>query len=183
VNTRAIWAMPLANPLGYFQVCVGCLVVCVCLCACGSVCVWMGVLRAAAEWAPERVLCASQNRREENNWDPNRDFPYAQAGTSCMRTMTARAVNEIFREHAFQAAITFHGGMQAIAYEWGAPNHATAGSESPDERSQAQIASIMAAAAGVFQNQRYPHDRRVQMGEGHCAGARTRRDCVCARAG
>lgn len=34
-----------------------------------------------------------------------------------------RAVNEVWREHAFQLALTFHGGMVAMAYEWGSPNH------------------------------------------------------------
>lgn len=34
-----------------------------------------------------------------------------------------RAVNEMWRDHIFQMAVTFHGGMQAIAYEWGGTNH------------------------------------------------------------
>ena len=55
--------------------------------------------------------------------DPNRDFPYNQQPTQCMRTVTARVLNEVFRAHLVQTAITFHGGMQAIAYEWGAANH------------------------------------------------------------
>ena len=33
-------------------------------------------------------------RREENSMDPNRDFPYLQRPEKCMRTQTARAVND-----------------------------------------------------------------------------------------
>ncbi len=40
-----------------------------------------------------------------------------------MQTFVARALNELWLEHLFQLAVTFHGGMQAIAYEWGSPNH------------------------------------------------------------
>ena len=29
----------------------------------------------------------------------------------------------MFRRHVFQVGITFHGGMEAIAYEWGAPTY------------------------------------------------------------
>ncbi len=61
--------------------------------------------------------------REENGIDPNRDFPFAQEPDKCMRTFVGRALNEVWLEHLFQLAITFHGGMQAIAYEWGSPNH------------------------------------------------------------
>ena len=40
----------------------------------------------------------------------------------CMQTTAARAINELYREHLFQLALTFHGGMRAISYEWGSPN-------------------------------------------------------------
>ena len=63
-----------------------------------------------------------QNKREENGIDPNRDFPYGVDPKKCMRTTAARALNELYREHLFQLALTFHGGMRAISYEWGAPN-------------------------------------------------------------
>ena len=64
-----------------------------------------------------------QNTREENGIDPNRDFPYDTPASECMKTTAARAVNELWREHLFQLAITFHGGMRAISYEWGSNNH------------------------------------------------------------
>ena len=36
----------------------------------------------------------ASRRREENSMDPNRDFPYLQRPELCMRTQTARAVND-----------------------------------------------------------------------------------------
>ena len=55
--------------------------------------------------------------------------------------VAARAVNEVFREHLFQLAITFHGGMQAVAYEWGSPIHPKANHHdlSPDDTSQVAV--------------------------------------------
>ena len=74
----------------------------------------------------------SNNRREDyveyNNGkvgyeDPNRDFPYFNSMNSitkdCMKTIAARTVNELFREHIFINVITFHGGINAIGYPWG----------------------------------------------------------------
>jgi hypothetical protein len=61
--------------------------------------------------------------RTENGMDPNRDFPFNQDPAHCMTTLTARAINEVWRDNLVTSAITFHGGMQAIAYEWGSENH------------------------------------------------------------
>ena len=96
-----------------------------------------------------------QDRREENGMDPNRDFPIDQDPRYCMRTITARAVNELWREHMFQLAITFHGGMRSIAYEWGTTNHRY-NHISPDDSAQRAIGSIMSSYAGSFTG-RYPH--------------------------
>lgn len=59
------------------------------------------------------------NTREENGIDPNRDYPIDQQAELCMNTVCSRVVNELFRAHLFQVAITFHAGMEAIALEWG----------------------------------------------------------------
>lgn len=99
--------------------------------------------------------------------DPNRDFPYLQNPSNCMKTTAARAVNEAWRSHLFQAAVTFHGGMQAVGYEWGSPNHFGAGgdSESPDDLGQRAIGMVMREAAGAFRGRDvqgdgyYPVDR------------------------
>ena len=110
----------------------------------------------------------ANNRRGEINpalpydeMDPNRDFPYdVLSPTECMRTVTARAVNELYRRHAFQLAVTFHGGMRAIAWNWGGCNHpgtAIGGcitrrgdSTAPDEVAQSQVATAMQAFGGRF---------------------------------
>lgn len=53
--------------------------------------------------------------RTEGSVDPNRDFPYDLTDPkSCMQTIAARTLNEVYREHMFQLAFTFHGGMEVI---------------------------------------------------------------------
>ena len=54
-----------------------------------------------------------------------------------MQTIAGRTLNEIYREHMFQLALTFHAGMEVVGYEWGAPswlNHLA-----PDHEAQSQI--------------------------------------------
>lgn len=99
----------------------------------------------------------AHDRREELDVDPNRDYNYMRHPQECMQAMTSRAVNEIWREHLFQLAITFHGGMRAISYEWGSPDHYLAGhartsEKSPDHMAQFQLANVFAAYAGAFQD-------------------------------
>jgi len=60
-----------------------------------------------------------------------------------MQTTAARAVNELWRKHMFQLALTFHAGMVMIGYEWGSPNHREGGSISPDHNAQESIATVM----------------------------------------
>lgn len=55
--------------------------------------------------------------------DPNRDFGFSQDPEKCMQTVAARAVNELFRMHLFRVLITFHGGTNALGYEWGDTHH------------------------------------------------------------
>ena len=45
-------------------------------------------------------------------------------------------------------AITFHGGMRAIAYEWGGPNHEPPNDKSPDHQAQYEISKIMQILGG-----------------------------------
>ncbi|RQM12585.1 hypothetical protein DD237_005406 [Peronospora effusa] len=98
----------------------------------------------------------SHNRREELNVDPNRDYNYMKSGVDCMQTMTSRVVNEIWRDHIFQLAVTFHGGTRAVAYEWGSPDHYlhgdtnTKSEKSPDHMAQFQIGNTLANFAGIF---------------------------------
>ncbi|KAJ8561753.1 hypothetical protein ON010_g7927 [Phytophthora cinnamomi] len=98
----------------------------------------------------------SHNHREELTVDPNRDYNYMRSGAECMQTMTSRVVNEIWRDHIFQLAVTFHGGTRAVAYEWGSPDHYMNGDEtkpsekSPDHMAQFQIGHTLSNFAGVF---------------------------------
>lgn len=55
--------------------------------------------------------------------DPNRDFAFDQDPRNCMQTVAARALNELFRVHLFRVTITFHGGTNALGYEWGDMSH------------------------------------------------------------
>jgi len=106
-----------------------------------------------------------QDVREENHVDPNRDFPIDNP-SSCMTTIAARAVNEVWREHLFQVALTYHGGMQSIAFEWGTrsnyghdPKTQHKRDVSPDDTAQLMIGSSMSAYAGAFEEGLYPHGR------------------------
>ncbi|KAL3937771.1 MAG: hypothetical protein SGBAC_007186 [Bacillariaceae sp.] len=90
-----------------------------------------------------------RNSRTEDGIDPNRDFPYdLQDSTLCMRTIAGRTLNEVFREHLFQMALTFHAGMEVVAYEWGAPNWY--GYLSPDDLAQHDIAAAYSDYGGTW---------------------------------
>ena len=73
-----------------------------------------------------------------------------------MRTIAGRTVNEIYREHMFQLALTFHGGMEVVAYEWGAPSwydHI-----SPDDEAQSQIGGAYSQYGGGWSHSKpYKH--------------------------
>ncbi|TDH65548.1 hypothetical protein CCR75_005692 [Bremia lactucae] len=98
----------------------------------------------------------SHHVRKELEVDPNRDYNYMRSQGDCMQAMTSRVVNEIWRDHIFQLAVTFHAGTRAVAYEWGSPDHYLNGSKenmsekSPDHMAQLQISSTLAKFAGVF---------------------------------
>jgi len=75
-----------------------------------------------------------------------------------MRTVTARHINEIFIHSLVQLAVTFHGGMTAIAYEWGAPSHNNHNTYSPDDRAQKEIGAALSDVGGTFTSEvRQPH--------------------------
>jgi hypothetical protein len=81
-----------------------------------------------------------QNTRTEGSIDINWDFPFDNDDpTMCMQSIGGRTLNELFRESMFQIALTFHGGIGMIGYEWGADLYA--GVVSPDDEAQNQIAT------------------------------------------
>ena len=90
-----------------------------------------------------------QNKREEGQSDPNRDFPYdIQDPKDCMKTIAGRTLNELFRQHMFQLSLTFHGGMEVVGYEWGAPTWL--GHLSPDDQAESVIGAAYSQYGGSF---------------------------------
>jgi hypothetical protein len=98
------------------------------------------------------ALGYSRDEREEAGIDPNRDFPFdisASDSDDCMQTIAGRSINELFRSHLFPIGLTFHGGMEVIGYEWGAPTYLNKGA--PDAIAQNTIASAYSRYANGFQ--------------------------------
>lgn len=94
--------------------------------------------------------------RNEDYVDPNRDFPFDPSSTSCMTTIAARTLNELFRDNIIQFSITFHAGTDVIGYEWGAFPYWDI-PKSPDDVAQAQLAEGFSRFGGAWSGQRsYP---------------------------
>jgi len=64
------------------------------------------------------------NTRFDLQIDVNRDFGYMRSNDNCLTSNTAKMFNKLMLKSMLQVVVTFHGGMQAIGYEWGSPNHA-----------------------------------------------------------
>ena len=112
------------------------------------------------------ALGFSNRERREKRIDPNRDFAFdVKSPEQCMQTITARHVNYIFRNHLITAGITFHAGMTAIAYEWGAPSYNENGLVSPDNYAQRTLAKGLSDYGGTFKisktetEKKYPYDQ------------------------
>jgi hypothetical protein len=98
------------------------------------------------------------NTRADAGVDPNRDFGYSRDhGTSrgqgngndlCLRSTTSRIFNKLMELTILQLVVTFHGGMQAIGYEWGALNHKRPQDASPDDHANAQLGEAMSYVGG-----------------------------------
>ena len=94
------------------------------------------------------------NVRADGGVDPNRDFAYSRDyrgggnDDQCLRSTTARIFNKLMEFTLFQLVITFHGGMQAIAYEWGSKNHDRPHDKSPDDKANSQMGETMSYVAG-----------------------------------
>lgn len=97
------------------------------------------------------ALGYSRNKREEGNIDPNRDFPFdieQYHESECMQTIAGRSINELWQSHLFQIGLTFHGGMEVIGYEWGAPTYLNW--NAPDALAQEQIAQAYSRYSNGF---------------------------------
>ena len=95
--------------------------------------------------------------------DPNRDFPYFNSEKeifNCMRTLSARTINEIFNEFIISGSITFHGGDNVLGYPWGNYLHIIKNkkskqksTESPDFNAFDNIGKIMVKFSSSKKNQ------------------------------
>ena len=95
--------------------------------------------------------------------DPNRDFPYfnnIQNVFNCMRTLSARTINEIFNEFIISGSITFHGGDNVLGYPWGNYLHITRNkgskqksTETPDFNAFDSIGKIMVKYSSSKKNE------------------------------
>lgn len=97
------------------------------------------------------ALGYSRDTREEGRIDPNRDFPFditPDRNMDCMQTIAGRSINELFRSHLFPIGLTFHGGMEVVSYEWGAPTYLN--KDAPDAAAQDAIASAYSRYANGF---------------------------------
>jgi Zinc carboxypeptidase len=97
-----------------------------------------------------------RNMREEGDIDPNRDFPFDQDPTYCMRSIAARTLNELFLKYIIQLSLTYHAGIDMIGYEWGAFPYEN-NDVSPDDVAQSELATGFSKFAGGWVGQRnYP---------------------------
>jgi len=97
------------------------------------------------------ALGYARNERTEDGIDPNRDFPFdvlPKNRDECMQTVAGRSINELFRSHLFPIGLTFHGGMEVVAYEWGAPTYLNF--DAPDALAQETIAGAYSRYANGF---------------------------------
>jgi predicted deacylase len=86
-----------------------------------------------------------QNKREENNLDANRDYPFGRGKEKCMMTRSAQIVNEIFRDYLIVGAITFHGGQNSLNWPWGHESHLY-----PSSEKNADIKSVPSGDERMF---------------------------------
>jgi hypothetical protein len=97
------------------------------------------------------------NRRDDLGVDPNRDFAYTRKDNKCFLTKTSRIIYEVMKQNIIQLVVTYHGGMVAIGYEWGSPNHRSPNDKSPDDVSYSSLGSFFSLYAGNFQKEKsYP---------------------------
>jgi hypothetical protein len=64
----------------------------------------------------------------------HRDFAYERS--DCFKSLTARAINELFRSHAFVLAVNFHAGITLLGWPWGDSRHCNGGSSVADSPCQ-----------------------------------------------
>jgi hypothetical protein len=114
LDTRVVVIVPAANGIGYYENRY--------LPEPATSLAHSASARRQASYHPT-FLTRVRDRREELGVDPNRDFAYDTTAQNCMRTVAARALNELWRSSAFAFAVTFHGGDNLLAFPWGDTAH------------------------------------------------------------
>ncbi len=91
------------------------------------------------------------SRYDENDEDPNRDYPFTPAvagphsdGTP-LTTAGAMTVHELASRYPFSIALSFHTGSEGIYTPWGAP---TVGNITPDGNCFMDMAMVLQRASG-----------------------------------
>jgi hypothetical protein len=112
---------------------------------------WMAMLATSRDIfivPAANCLGYATNRRDDMGIDPNRDFPYVRKDNRCLRSHTAQLIYNLIDSEQIQIVLTFHGGMEAIGYEWGSQNHNKPHDRSPDHNAHRDIASYLSSCAG-----------------------------------
>ena len=81
-----------------------------------------------------------------------------------MVTICSRFVNEIFRSHLIQFAATYHGGMEAIAFEWGTNSRVSGNLRvSHDDKAMQAFSAIGSAYAGKYTGKYFRYGNMVDL--------------------
>ena len=91
----------------------------------------------------------------ENGINPKFDFPFDTDQDKCMQTVTARGMNELFRDHLFQISVNFHSGENTIGYAYGAPAYLH--TVSPDDEAYEIVSAGFSDYGGSFPWNKNPY--------------------------
>ncbi len=92
----------------------------------------------------------NDERRDANNEDPNRDYPYDGGNDdkgAPLTSVAAQAVYELTQRHNFSAGISWHSGAHLLGWAWGCHAH---DGESPDDSAFEAVGDVMAFEGGTF---------------------------------
>jgi hypothetical protein len=90
-------------------------------------------------------------RFDENNEDPNRDYPFVPEGSTLysdgipLSTAGAHAVHSLAKLYPFSIALSFHTGSKGIYTPWGAEG---IGSNTPDMNMFHDLGAVLSRASG-----------------------------------
>jgi hypothetical protein len=92
----------------------------------------------------------NSQRRNEDDEDVNRDYPFGPQGTP-FTTISTQAVRDFWTEHLIINGLTLHGGiLPTIYYPWGSAIHDTSNDESPDDKGFYILGELMSDMSGDY---------------------------------